>query len=415
MTRREKRTLDRELGKYMESMVEDMGRSERRSALEKYLTGLLLEGEGKSLEAMADRLVEDKAQAEAMRQRLQQCVTNAGWSNWEMRRRLALKLQEEMPGVEAMVVDDTGFAKKGSHSVGVGRQYSGTLGRTDNCQVAVSLHLAGEKGSGCIGMKLYLPEEWTQQAQRRKEVGIPEDLHFKTKGEIALELVDEALEWGMTRRVVLADAGYGDSREFREALTQRGLPYVVGVQGTHKVWPPGVVLVRERQATGRRGRPRIRVVAQGGQKPWNISELARELPEEEWHTVTWREGSRGKLTSRFAAGRVRSAERHTHSKPPGEEEGLLCEWPKKEPCPTKFWLSSLPMTLPRRTLVRLAKLRWRVERDYQDLKQEVGLDHFEGRTWRGFHHHATLCSVAHGFLALRRALFPPQQYAVDAA
>lgn len=255
-------------------------------------------------------------------------------------------------------------------------------------------------------MKLYLPEEWTRDMERRQEVGVPEDIGFKTKGELALGLLDDALEWGVQRRVVLADAGYGDSREFRESLTQRGLPYVVGVQGTHKVWPQGTVLVREKGAASQRGRPRTRLVAEGGQKPWSIAQLARELPEEAWHKVTWREGSRGKLTSRFAAVRVRSAEGHTHGKPPGEEEWLLCEWPLGEQCPTKFWLSSLPENTPRRTLVRLAKLRRRVEHDYKDLKQEMGLDHFEGRTWRGFYHHATLCSVANGFLALRRALSP---------
>jgi SRSO17 transposase len=194
----------------MDTMVEGMGRRERRRALQDYLTGLLLEGGRKSIEPMAARLVEDEAHVEAMRQRLQQCVSAAGWSNWEMRRRLALKLQEQMPEVEALVVDDTGFAKKGAHSVGVARQYSGTLGRTDNCQVAVSLHLAGKRGSGCIGMRLYLPEEWVQDMERRRAAGVPEEVGFQRKWEIALTLVDDALEWGVRPYVVLADAGYGD-------------------------------------------------------------------------------------------------------------------------------------------------------------------------------------------------------------
>jgi SRSO17 transposase len=409
------RKLDRELSEYMESMVEDMGRSERRRALEWYLTGLLLDGERKSIEPMAARLVEDEEQAEAMRQRLQQCVSASGWSNWEMRRRLALKLQAELPEVEALVVDDTGFAKKGEHSVGVARQYSGTLGRTDNCQVAVSLHLAGKRGSGCIGMRLYLPEEWMEDEKRREAVGVPEDVRFERKWEIALHLVDDALEWGVRPYVALADAGYGDCREFREELTRRGLPYVVGVQGTHKVWPPGVAPHRIETPPGKSGRPSTHYVAEEGVEPWSIEELARELPEEQWHQVRWAEGSRGQQSSRFAAVRVRTAERRVHYQPPGEEEWLLCEWPKGEKAPTKYWLSSLSANTPRRTLVRLAKLRWRVERDYQEMKQEVGLDHFEGRTWRGFHHHATLCAVAHGFLALRRALFPPEQNAVDVA
>jgi len=263
MTRAQVRRLDRELSEYMDSMVEGMGRRERRRALQDYLTGLLLDGERKSIEPMAARLVEDEARVEAMRQRLQQCVSASGWSNWEMRRRLALTLQERMPEVEALVMDDTGFAKKGAHSVGVARQYSGTLGRTDNCQVAVSLHLAGKRGSGCIGMRLYLPEEWVQDMERRKAAGVPEEVGFQRKWEISLTLVDDALEWGVRPYVVLADPGYGDCREFREELTRRGLPYVVGVQGTHKVWPPGVVPHRIETPPSKKGRPSTRYVAEG--------------------------------------------------------------------------------------------------------------------------------------------------------
>jgi SRSO17 transposase len=408
------RQLDRELSEYMESMVEGMGRSERRRALELYLTGLLLEGERKSIEPMAARLVEDEAQVDAMRQRLQQCVSASNWSDSEVRRRLARKLEAELPGVEAFVVDDTGFPKKGEHSVGVARQYSGTLGRTDNCQVAVSLHLAGDKGSGCIGMQLYLPEDWAGDAKRRAAAGVPKKVRFERKWEIALAQLDEALKWGVRRHVVLADAGYGDAREFREAVRERGLHYLMGVQGTHKVWPPGAQPRQPPKVAGRNGRPRTRYTAQGV-APWSIESLARELPEEDWHLVHWREGSRGQQSSRFAAVRVRSAARHVHGVAPGQEEWLLVEWPKNEEAPTKYALCSLPADTALEKLVRLWKLRWRVERDYQEMKQEVGLDHFEGRSWRGFHHHATLCAVAHGFLVLRRALFPPEEDALDTA
>jgi len=406
--------LDRELSEYMESMVEGLGRSERRRALELYLTGLLLDGERKSVEPMAARLVGDELERDALRQRLQQCVSRSDWSDREVRRRLACKLEAQLPGLEAFVVDDTGFAKKGEHSVGVTRQYSGTLGRTDNCQVAVSLHLAGDKGSGCIGMQLYLPEEWAGDSKRRAAAGVPKQVKFQRKWEIALQQLDEALAWGVRRHVVLADAGYGDAREFREAVRNKGLHYLMGVQGSHKVWPPGAQPQQPPAEKGRMGRPRTRYEAEGV-KPWSIEQLALQLPEDEWQTVRWREGSRGQQASRFAAVRVRSAARHVHGVAPGQEEWLVVEWPRGAQAPTKYALCSLPSDTPLKKLVRLWKLRWRVERDYQEMKQEVGLDHFEGRSWRGFHHHATLCAVAHGFLALRRALFPPEDNALDAA
>lgn len=413
MTPAQMRALDRELSSYFESMVTGMGRSERRRAMELYLTGLLLDGERKSIEPMAARLVDDARHTESMRQRLQECISVSDWSDAEMRRRLALKLDADLPGVEALVVDDTGYPKKGKHSVGVARQYSGTLGRTDNCQVAVSLHVAGDQGSGCIGLRLFLPEEWTRDRKRCRGVGVPEDVEHARKWELALGLIDEGLRWGVAKHVVLADSGYGDASEFRNGLTARGLPYLVRVQGSHNVWPPGAKPKRL-EPCGRRGRPTTRFSAEG-LEPWSIEELAPQVPEEEFHRVSWREGSRGVQSSTFAAVRVHTAERHVHGKPPSAEQWLLLEWPTSEPQPTKYYLSSLPADTSLRTLVRLAKLRWRVERDYQELKQELGLDHFEGRTWRGFHHHATLCAVAHGFLALRRALFPPEPRAMDTA
>ncbi len=406
------RKLDAELREYIEAMVADMGRLERRRAMELYLTGLLLDGERKSVEPMAARLVDKEHEREAMRQRLQQCVSVAEWSDAEMRRRLALKLEEELPELEAFVVDDTGFPKKGTLSVGVARQYSGTLGRTDNCQVAVSLHLAGEKGSGCISMQLYLPQEWAKSSKRRKAAGIPKQVRFCRKWELALSQLEQALAWGVRQHLVLADAGYGDAREFREGVRKLGLHYLVGVQGKHKVWPPGAKPTLPPKVPGKNGRPRTRYVA-AGVEPWSIEELSLQVPRGEFRTVSWREGSRGEQCSRFAAVRVHTAERHVHRAPPSEEVWLLIEWPEDEKVPTKYYLCSLPAHTPLKKLVYLAKLRWRVERDYQELKGEVGLDHFEGRTWRGFHHHATLCMVAHGFLALRRALFPPEENSLD--
>jgi SRSO17 transposase len=413
MNRRDLRKLDRELTEYIGSMVEGMGRTERREALGAYVTGLLLDGERKSIEPIAARLVDDPAEIQAMRQRLQQAVVIANWADEEMRKRLALKLDAELPGVEALVVDDTGFPKKGKHSVAVARQYSGTLGRVDNCQIATSLHLAGEAGSGCIGMQLFVPEAWASDRKRREAVGIPAEVEHQKKWEIALGQIDDALRWGVRRHVVLADAGYGDATEFRAGLRKRGLRYVVGVQGDHRVWPPGIRPTVPAKESGAPGRPRTRPV--GEAEPQRIKAVAASLGRDAFSVVRWREGSRGKQSSRFAAIWVTPGENHKRGRgrPPADAVWLLIEWPDGEPEPTKFWLAAFPKNASLVSLVRLAKLRWRVERDYQELKQEIGLDHYEGRTWRGFHHHATLCAVAHGFLALRRALFPPEE-AMDA-
>lgn len=408
MKRRELERLRRELASYLEEMFAGIGRRERREALERYLSGLLLDGERKSVQPMAARLVDDPKEAEAMRQRLQQAVAVAAWAESEVYRRLALKVDAEMPEVDALVVDDTGQKKSGTESVGVARQYSGTWGRTDNGQVAVSLHLAGEKGSAMIGMRLYLPREWTGDRARCEAVGVPADVKFAEKWKLALHLIDEALEAGVRKHVVLGDGGFGDIPEFRDGLEERELPYLLRVGSNHLVWPPGAE-PRVPEYSGM-GRPPTRAVDSHGHEPIQIGEVAKTL---QYKWVSWREGSRGKQHSRFAAARVHMAEGHTQGRPHSEECWLLCEWPKEEQVPTKCYVSTLPSNASLKTLVTFAKRRWRVERDYQELKGEIGLDHFEGRTWRGFHHHAALCALAHGFLSLRRALFPPQRREVD--
>jgi len=410
MNQRELRRLERDLSEFLDEMLDGMGRVERVAALRSYVTGLLLDGERKSIEPIAGRLVDSAAEIQGMRQRLQQAVTVANWSDATMFERIGRKLEAELPGVEALVFDDTGFAKKGKHSVGVARQYSGTLGRTDNCQVGVSLHLAAEQASACIAFDLYLPEEWTRDPERCRAAGVPADVVFRTKHEIALRQLDRAAEAGVRKHTVLVDAGYGMSTEFRDALTKRAYRYVAAVNGEPSVWPPeSRPRIRPRPHGQRVGRPRTRYVDEK-HPPRRIGEVALDLT---YRKVTWREGSRGWQSSRFSATRVRSAHRHNSCVPPGNEQWLLVEWPREATAPSRFWLSTLPANTSIRTLVRLAKLRWRVERDYQELKQEVGLDHFEGRTWRGFHHHAALCAAAHAFLALRRALFPPEQDTLD--
>jgi SRSO17 transposase len=411
MDQRTLKRLDDELREYLASMVEGFGRSETRASMSAYVTGLLLDGERKSIQPMAARLVDEASEVEAMRQRLQECVVISPWLDEEMFRRLARKVDHDLPAIEALVIDDTGFPKKGKHSVGVARQYSGTLGRIDNCQVAVSLHLAGEQGSACIAMRLYLPEEWVTDATKRTKAGIPRDVQFEEKWRLALAQIDRALADGVRKHVVLADPGYGDCGDFRDGLVERQLEYVVGIKGDTSVWPPGSKPKLRVRRPSQPGRPATRHY-DDAHPPILVGKLARKL---KYRSVSWREGSRGWQSSRFAAVRVRTAHRHMNGVPPGEEQWLLCQCLEGEKSPTKFWLSNLPADTSVRTLVRMAKLRWRVERDYQEMKQELGLDHFEGRTWRGFHHHATLCAVAHGFLALRRALSPPEPGEMDAA
>ncbi|MBL0698463.1 IS701 family transposase [Comamonas sp. JC664] len=255
----------------------------------------------------------------------------------------------------------------------------------------------------------------TQDRRRRRAAGVPSEVRFKRKWELALDELDEALNWGVRHHVVLADPGYGNCREFRDALRAKGLHFLVGVQGNTDVWDPDAQPQAPQRVPHQRGRPRTRYFDANGQRPVLIGQLAAQLPRSAFHRVQWRQGSRGVQSSRFVALRVRTAERHMERAVPREEVWLLVEWPRGEAGPTKYYLSSLPEGTPLKELVRMAKLRWRVERDYQEMKGEVGLDHFEGRSWRGFHHHATLCMVAHGFLALRRALFPLEEAAMDTA
>lgn len=410
MTPRELDRLSSELSVFLDTLNGFLKRVEQRRAFTWYVSGLLLDGERKSTEPMAGRLVETLAEREAMRQRLQQIVSVAPWDEQRAFETLALKLDCELPGVEALVVDDTGFPKKGKYSVGVARQYSGTLGRTDNCQVAVSLHLAGEHGSGCIGFRLFMPESWTNDRERCQSVGVPDSVEHATKWKLALEQIDRALEWGVRRHIVLADAGYGDATEFRDALDERGLRYCVGISGAHTVYPPGAVPYVPEPVGTKGGRPPRQQTSDV--PPLRIAELAPTL---NYKSIRWRTGSYGIQSGRFAAVRVYSAEGRTKKRRVHNACWLVCEWPLDANAPTKFYVSNLPSGTSLKALVRSIKMRWRVERDYQEMKGEIGLDHFEGRTWRGFHHHAALCAIAHAFLALQRALFPPEEAALDAA
>jgi SRSO17 transposase len=306
----------------------------------------------------------------------------------------------------AWIVDDTGFPKKGTHSVGVTRQYCGQLGKQENCRVAVSLSLATEQASLPVAYQLYLPEIWAQERARRNLAGVPEEIRFQTKPEIALEQIRGLVEEDVPRAPVLADAAYGNDNGFRDGLQQLRLEYAVGVQSSTSVWPSGFAPLPSK-ARGVLGRPPKLLRRDKRHQPLSAKELALCLSPRDLRRVSWREGTRGTMHSRFAALRVRVAHRDYERSQPREEQWLLIEWPKAEKEPTKYWLSNLPASISVRKLVATAKLRWRIERDYEELKQELGLGHFEGRNWRGFHHHASLCIAAYGFLVVERCLFSP--------
>ena len=309
--------------------------------------------------------------------------------------------------VVAWVVDDTGFPKKGRESVGVARQYCGQVGKQDNCRVAVSLSVTTEKASMPVAYRLYLPQSWIEDGARRKKTGVPDSIQFQTKPEIALEQIQRARERGIPPGVVLADAGYGTDTGFRAELTKLQMAYVVGIQSTTTVWKPGEGPKPAPARKGHTGRPRKLLQRDAKSQPVSVKDLALSLPPEAWKKVTWRQGVKQKLQSRFAVLRVRPAHRDYWRSEPHPEEWLLIEWPAGEAEPAKYWLSTLPVDTALAELVHLGKHRWIIERDYQELKQELGLGHYEGRGWRGFHHHATLCIAAYGFLVAERSRFSP--------
>jgi len=310
--------------------------------------------------------------------------------------------------VRYWIVDDTAFPKQGEHSIGVARQYCGQLGKQENCQVAVSLSVANDQASLPIAYRLYLPEVWAADPARRAKAGVPEEVGFETKTAIALDQLRQAREVGIPVGTVLGDAAYGDECDFRVGVAELDLRYVLGLRSGTTVWPPGQAPLPPAPWSGR-GRPPTRLRRSPEHQPVSVKELALGLPNKAWRTVTWREGSQAELTSRFATRRVRPAHRDTLRSEPWPEEWLLIEWPEGTEEPSKYWLSNLPPRTTLKDLVHTAKARWLIERDYQELKQETGLGHYEGRGWRGFHHHASLCIAAYGFLVAERCLFPPQR------
>jgi SRSO17 transposase len=392
---------------YLNRLARAAGHADRATPLKSYCTGLLLPGERKSVEPMAARLAPENVRQ--THQSLHHLVADAPWSDedvLEAVRTYALSAMQKKGPIEAWIVDDTGFVKKGAHSVGVTRQYCGQVGKQENCRVAVSLSISTPEASLPIAWRLYLPEVWANDKARRKEAGVPEEIRFQTKPAIALGQIRAAVKREIPTAAVLADAAYGTDTKFRESITELGLPYVVGIMSSVKVWKPGQGPLPKPAWKGT-GRPPKYLRRNRRHAPASARDLALALPTQAWKRVSWREGTRSLLRSRFAALRVRPAHRDFERSEPYPEEWLLIEWPSAEVEPTKYWLSTLPAHTPLRDLVRLAKHRWIIERDYEELKQELGLGHYEGRGWRGFHHHATLCIAAYGFLVSERSRFSP--------
>jgi len=385
---------------YVAGLGSVIGHVHRTGPLRDYCTGLMLPGERKSVEPMAARTA--PARTAAQHQSLLHFVGVATWSDEQVLakvREMVLPAIEKDGPIEAWIIDDTSFPKQGKHSVGVQHQYCGQLGKQANCQVAVSLSIANHSASLPVAWRLYLPQDWTKDRARRKKAGVPKEIKFKTKPEIALEQIRWACEAGLPRGVGLMDVAYGNDSRLRTGMTELGVLYVASILPNTLMWRSGTGPRRTGKPlnnTGRRDQPEL----------ISAKEVALGLPKDAWRTVRWREGSADWLSSRFARVRVRVG----HNKlDPAQlvEEWLLVEWPEDEAEPTKYWLSTLPQNVSFQRLVDVAKLRWRIERDYQELKQEVGLGHYEGRGWRGFHHHATLCIAAYGFLIAERATIPP--------
>jgi SRSO17 transposase len=398
MDTKQLRAIEHRLMHFLADLVPHMGRAERQHWAGMYIRGLLLDGERKSIEPLAARLPGADAQA------LGQFVNQSPWP-WEpVQAALTGAVVDALLPEAVYLLDATSFPKQGTHSVGVARQYCGALGKTANCQVAVSVHLGTDTTSVPLTWALFLPESWTADPARRAEVGIPPSIHHQTKPEVALACLDRVRAWGLQARPVLADSEFGNSWDVREGLRARGYPYCVQVEASTVAWSSPPTPPAPLPTTGR-GRPRTRPRRSELPPPQRLAALVQAVPAGAWRTVTWRPGTKGPLTSRFARFPVWCAHAWQRGGPfAPREETCLVEWPLGQAAPTKYWLADLrgePLGL--RRLVRLAKGRWRIEQDYRELKDELGLDHFEGRSWTGWHHHVTLVSMAYAFLVLERA------------
>jgi SRSO17 transposase len=391
------------LALFVANVFASVPRKDQRAKSDCYLRGLMTDGRRKSIQAMAGRLPDGNEQ------NLQQFVNQSTWDPAPVRRRIAERMLP-LIGPEAWAVDDVSFPKDGRMSVAVAHQYCGALGKQANCQVAVSVHAVTDTASCPLQWRLFLNEEWAQDAERRRRTGVPDEVGHREKWLLALDILDELAGWGMRPPLVVADAGYGQNAGFRAGLTGRGITYVVAVRGDTTAHPASAVPhTPPWSGNGRKPVPRYR------HPPAAVAALAGSAGRAAFTEVTWRQGSRGALHSRFLAVRVRPAGVTVRRLVQGAsvalggswdgvlpELWLLAEWPRDAKEPTGYWLSSLPADTPIAELVRLAKIRWRIEHDYRELKHGLGLDHFEGRSWTGWHHHVTLATAAHAFLTEQR-------------
>lgn len=391
--------LEARFARYVESITAALGHADRAAPARWYLQGLMLPGGRKSVEPMAARVRPQDVRS--THQSMHHLVSTSDWSDSAL---LTTVAEQVLPvltrgGTEPCfwIMDDTGFAKKGTHSVGVARQYCGQTGKTDNCRVAVSLSVATDANSLPLAWQLYLPAEWTDDPKRCADAGVPASVGFMTKNQIAGAQIRAAVAAQVPRGVVLGDAAYGDDSALRDELSAQELIYALGIRAHTTVWW-GAHQPAPAPPPAARGRPRVRVVRDAAHAPISVRALAQALPARAYRTIRWRQGSAETLAGRFARVRVVTA----HDDRARQAEWLVIEWPRGDAEPLRYWLSTLPKETTFQALVGTIKGRWRIERDYLELKQELGLGHYEGRNWRGFHHHASLCIAAYGFLTLER-------------
>jgi SRSO17 transposase len=366
----------------------------QRENAERYVRGLLQAGSRKSLEPLVERLA-----GEADYQSLQQFLADSPWDSGRVIQAVVERVAPVV-GAEAWVLDDTGFPKDGESSPGVKRQYSGTLGKIGNCQIGVSLHAVSEHATLPLGWALYLPEDWCEDPERRRKAKIPEHVVFQTKPQLGQALVERAGTFAIGRAPVLGDAAYGDNTQLRSSLHDGGIDYVLSISPDVSIFEPGTTFQVGEQRTGTKQRPSSK--ARADRKPVSVEHFARSLDPESFQTVTFRGKGKTSVRSRFAFQRITAAHPVTRDNHAPREEWLIIEWPTGRDAPSDYWISNLPTKTKPERLARLARLRWMIELDYRQLKGELGLDHYEGRSYPGWYHHTALVTTAHAFLTLER-------------
>lgn len=388
--------LRQELTSFLDDVVGSMGNPRRRRWCDAYLRGVLLDGHRKSVEPMANRLKIIEQGTEDYEQALQQFLNQSPWDEQKVLDGLQTWIARQFGSDGFLIIDDTGFPKQGQHSVGVARQYTGTLGKIASCQVAVTLQLATRQEVVGLDAKLYLPEAWAVDEDRMAQAGVPDVVGYQPKWQLALAMLRRAFAQGFSG-IVLADSLFGTVTEFREQLAAAERTYCVGIDSTLKVIAADADLGPVPKYSGRGQPPTRPLKVRAGAKSPSVKQWAIDHAKD-FRKVTWRQGSKGKMTGRFAAWRVRPAHKLSAGKEPLAACWLLVEWPADATQPTKYFFSNLPPTTSLKRLVAVAKSRWWVEHSYRELKDELGLDHFEGRSWRGWNHHVVLVLMAYAFL-----------------